>query len=178
MKLSLFTSSYTDEVVELFKDVFSESENESEGRLVGNLVSDLITTTDPEDLIGLVATANDRIIGCIFFSRFILPSKQNAYILSPVAIATNKQSTGVGQRLITHGLEYLKSLHVELVFTYGDPMFYSKVGFKQISEKIVKAPFKLSQPEGWLAQSLDGKPINAMKGTSSCVKALSSQTYW
>ncbi len=178
MTLSLFTSSYTDEVVKLFSDVFSESENESEGRLIANLVSDLVTTTAPEDLIGFIASANDRVIGCIFFSRFIVPSKQAAYILSPVAIATREQGSGVGQQLINYGLDHLKSLHATLVFTYGDPRFYSKTGFSQITEDLVKAPFRLSQPEGWLAQSLDGNSIKTMKGPSKCVEALSNQMYW
>lgn len=178
MNTSLFDSSYTQEVVELFTKVFSVSENESEGLLIGNLVSDLITTTELEDLIGFVATSNDRIVGCIFFSRFVVPSDEVAFILSPVAIATCEQGTGIGQQLVNYGLKHLKSLQANLAFTYGDPGFYSKVGFSQISESIVKAPFELSQPEGWLAQSLDGNPIKTMQGSSKCVEGLSDQKYW
>ena len=178
MKLSLFNSSYTAEVVELFKKVFSVSENQAEGRVIGNLVTDLITTTDPEDLIGFVAISNQRIAGCIFFSRFIVPGDEVAFILSPVAIATSEQGTGIGQQLIKYGLNHLKSLKVNLAFTYGDPGFYSKLGFSQISKSIVKAPFELSQPEGWLAQSLDGDPIKAMPGFTQCVEALCHQKYW
>ena len=36
-----------------------------------------------------------------------------------------------GQQLINFGLAHLKEIGVELVFTYGDMNFYSKVGFKQ-----------------------------------------------
>ncbi|MFL0800960.1 MAG: N-acetyltransferase [Agarilytica sp.] len=178
MALSLFTSLHTEEVIALFTDVFSLSENASEGRLIGALVSDLIATTPPEQLIGFVSISGGRIIGCIFFSRYFVPSNQVAYILSPVAVATNMQGIGTGQQLINYGLEHLKSLDVNLIFTYGDPRFYAKVGFSQINENIVKAPFKLSQPEGWLAQSLDGQPITTMKGASTCVAALSDQMYW
>jgi putative acetyltransferase len=178
MKLSLFKSPYTQEVVELFTKVFSASESESEGHIIGSLVSDLIATTEPDDLIGFVATSDDCIVGCIFFSRFVVPSNDIASILSPVAIATSEQGTGIGQQLINYGLNHLESLKVDLVFTYGDPSYYSKTGFNQISESIVKAPFELSQPEGWLAQSLDGNPIKAMQGSSKCVEALSDQKYW
>jgi putative acetyltransferase len=178
MKLSLFNSSYTQEVIELFTNVFSASENETEGQIIGNLVSDLIATTEPEELIGFVATSDDCIVGCIFFSRFVVPSDEVAFILSPVAIATSEQGTGIGQQLIDYGLNHLKLLKVNLAFTYGDPSFYSKTGFNQISESILKAPFELSQPEGWLAQSLDGNPIKAMQGSSKCVEALSDQKYW
>ncbi|MEH6582504.1 MAG: N-acetyltransferase [Halioglobus sp.] len=178
MRLSLFKLSYSQEVIELFTKVFAASENESEGEIIGHLVSDIIATTESKDLIGFVATSNDRIVGCIFFSRFIVPGDEVAFILSPVAIATSEQGTGIGQQLINYGLNHLESLKVDLAFTYGDPNFYSKTGFNQISESIVKAPFELSQPEGWLAQSLDGKPIKAMQGSSRCVEALSDQKYW
>jgi putative acetyltransferase len=178
MKLSLFNSSYTQEVIELFTRVFSESENKSEGQIIGNLVSDLIATTGSEDLIGFVATPDERIVGCIFFSRFFVPGDEVAFILSPVAIATSEQGTGIGQQLICHGLDHLKSLNVNWAFTYGDPSFYSKVGFSQISESVVKAPYELSQPEGWLAQSIDGSPVKALQGSSKCVAALSDQKYW
>ena len=93
-------------MTDLFTKVFSASENESEGQLIGNLVSDLIATTDPEDLIGFVATSNDCIVGCIFFSRFVMPSDKVAFILSPVAIATSEQGTGIGQQLINYGLSH------------------------------------------------------------------------
>ena len=178
MKFCLFNSSHPKEVIELFTQVFSESENESEGQVIGKLVSDLIATTESEDLVGFVATSRGRIVGCIFFSRFIVPGDEVAFILSPVAIATSEQGTGIGQKLISYGLDHLKALGVDLAFTYGDPGFYSKVGFGQIDERIVKAPYKLSQPEGWLAQSLDGKPIEAMQGSSRCVAALSDKKYW
>lgn len=142
------------------------------------MVSDLITTTESQDLIGCVATSNNRTVGCIFFSRFIIPSYEVAFILSPVVISADVQGTGVGQQLINYGLNHLKSLNVNLAVTYGDPNFYSKTGFNKISESVVKAPFKLSQPEGWLAQSLDGNPIKAMQGATKCVEALSDQKYW
>ena len=178
MKFSLFNSTDTEEVITLFNDVFSASEGESEGSIIGNLVSNLVTKTKKDDLIGCVVRDGESIIGCIFFSRFIVPNGQCAFILSPVAISTGVQGSGIGQQLIHYGLDHLKSLRVDLVFTYGDPAFYSKTNFNQISENLIKAPFKLSQPAGWLAQSLDGKAVPAMQGATKCVEALSHQKYW
>ena len=178
MEFARFNSKNAGEVIRLFTSVFSASEGEQEGRNIGHLVSNLIAKTAPQDLIGCVAIDNGCIVGCIFFSRFTVPGDQIAFILSPVAIATEVQGMGIGQQLISFGLEYLRSQQVNLAFTYGDPAFYSKTGFYQISESLVAAPFPLSQPVGWLAQSLDGRPMQAMKGSTRCVEALSNPDYW
>ncbi len=178
MKFSLFSDSESQKVIDLFGSVFSASEGEAEGQVISNFVSNLIATTKPQDLIGCIAEENEIIIGCIFFSRFKVPSGQVAFILSPVAVSTDVQGKGVGQKLIQYGLDHLRSLNVSLIFTYGDPRFYSKTGFENIREDIVKAPCLLSQPIGWLAQSLDGKKIHAMDGPTQCVKALHDPSLW
>jgi predicted N-acetyltransferase YhbS len=85
---------------------------------------------------------------------------------------------GIGQNLIDHGLKELKRRGARIVITYGDPAFYSKVGFRPISEDVIRAPFKLSQPEGWLGQSLTDDSIEAIPGPCSCVKALDNPAYW
>ena len=178
MKFSLFSESRSQEVIDLYKSVFSASEGESEGKIIAGFVTNLIATTKPQDLIGCIAEENKIIVGCIFFSRFTVPSGQTAFILSPVAVSTDVQSTGIGQKLIQYGLDHLRSLNVNLAFTYGDPSYYSKTGFEQINENIVKAPCPLSQPIGWLAQSLDGHVIQPMVGTTRCVEALNDPGLW
>jgi putative acetyltransferase len=102
----------------------------------------------------------------------------SAFILAPVAIRTDHQHQGIGQKLITFGLNTLKEDGVELVLTYGDPRFYSKVGFRVITEALVPPPFTLSQPEGWMALSLAGGQIRRIGGTSHCVDALNKPEYW
>ena len=80
--------------------------------------------------------------------------------------------------MIKFGINHLKEKGVELAFTYGDPNYYSKVGFRCISEALAKAPLKLTQPEGWLCQSLHGDTIQPIAGISHCVKALDKPEYW
>ena len=178
MKFSMFSESESQEVVDLFKSVFARSEGEAEGLVISDFVSNLINTTKPKDLIGCIANESESIVGCIFFSRFTVPSGQVAFLLSPVAVSTGAQGQGVGQKLIQYGLDHLRSLRVNLVFTYGDPDFYSKTGFQNINEDVVRAPYPLSQPIGWLAQSLDGNKIHSMVGPTQCVKALNDPSLW
>ena len=178
MNLGIFEEDRSQEVIYLFERVFSESEGKDEGLIIRNLVHDLISTTPDPDLFGYIASDREQIIGSIFFSRLTFENGPTSFILSPVAIDTNCQGKGVGQKLITFGIEQLRSRGIELVFTYGDPNFYSKVGFKQISEAHIESPFKLSQPEGWLAQSLISDTIGSISGTSCCVEALNNRDYW
>ncbi len=178
MKFSTYKKSDTEEIQQLFTEVFSDSEGSSEGSLIGNLVFDLINNTANQDLYGFVFTENHQIIGSIFFTRLVFENTIHAFMLSPVAIHTSHQGKGIGQDLIKLGINYLKEDGVKLVFTYGDPNFYTKVGFKRISEKIAKAPLKLTQPDGWLCQSLVDDDVKPIAGNSRCVEALNNPVYW
>jgi len=178
MKFSIFIETESQEVIGLFRNVFSASEGEAEGQVIADFVSTLIATTKQQDLVGCIAEENEAIVGCIFFSRFNVPNGQTAFILSPVAVSTDLHGKGIGQELINYGLDHLRTLDATLVFTYGDPSFYCKTGFEQISEDVVQAPWPLSQPIGWLAQSLDGNKIQAMVGTTQCVVALNDPSLW
>ena len=167
-----------EEIRQLFTKEFSDAEGPSEGLLVGNLAYDLMTGTDPQDLYCFVATDDEQIVGSILFSRLTFESDVGAFLLAPVAVHTSYQGKGIGQDLIKFGLDVLRDHGVELVFTYGDPNFYAKVGFGPISEGVAKAPLKLTYPEGWLAQSLVGDDIEPIPGDSHCVDALNSPEYW
>ena len=177
MQFIPFKSSQIYEITSLFNQVFTNAEGSEEGALIAALVSDLIETA-AADLLGFVAQDEGVIVGSIFFSRLILSSGQRAFILSPVAVATACQGQGIGQQLINFGIDHLKTKDIDIVVTYGDPRFYSKVGFKPIGEEVIKAPLVLSQPEGWLAQSLNDKAILKSASASQCVAALNHQKYW
>ncbi len=137
MNYDAFEADQSQEVIELFERVFSDSEGKDEGRLIRNLVCELIETTAAPDLFGYVVTVDMRVIGCIFFSRLTIENGPTAFILSPVAIHIEYQGKGIGQRLITFGIDRLRDRVVDLIFTYGDPEFYSKTGFKQIDTNIL-----------------------------------------
>ena len=178
MKFSAYELSDLEEIERLFTKVFSDSEGETEGSLIGKLVSDLTVNTDAQDIYGFTATEKSRMVGCILFTKLTFENGVNAFLLSPVAIHTDCQGKGIGQNLIKFGLDHLTEEGVTLVFTYGDPHFYSKVGFMCVTEKVAKAPLKLTQPEGWLCQSLSGDEIPPIPGNSHCVEALNNPVYW
>jgi putative acetyltransferase len=167
------------QIVELFIETFSASEGADEGRLIGDFVRNLMETTPDEELFVWSAYENDALLGCIFLSRLTYDhDDRTVFILSPVAVKTDRQKTGIGQHLILHGLDHLRKAGVDFVVTYGDPNYYSKTGFHQISEEFAQAPLKLSFPDGWLGQSLTNHDERSLIGASRCVPALNNQELW
>ena len=59
-------------------------------------------------------------------------------------------------------------MKIDAVFTYGDPEYYRRVGFQQISTREAMPPFELDMPHGWLVQSLDGSEIESFNGRATC----------
>ena len=178
MTLSAYHPSEADTIETLFRTTFAHAETEEEGQLIGALVAEMMQHTAPADIFGFTAKKDDTLIGGIFFTRMWFDEPVDTFILSPVAVHPDHQKKGVGQALITFGLEQLKAAGVERVFTYGDPNYYNKVGFEPITESIAKAPHPLSQPQGWICQSLIDAPLTPLAGTARCVSALDKPEIW
>ncbi len=179
MQFSASNTDEIDEIKKLFTRTFTDSENETEGRVVGELAYELMATTDSGDLFVFVARDDaNQLAGCIIFSRLVFANGSSAFLLSPVAVGTEFQGHGIGQALINHGLNALREQGVELVFTYGDPNFYSRVGFSVVSETVVQAPQPLSHPEGWLGQSLMSQAMPTVGGRCQCVAAMNKPEIW
>lgn len=166
------------QIQNLFKNVFTESENEEHGSIVSHLVGDIITLTDDQDIYGFIAKNEKELIASIFFTRLHFEENIETFILSPVAVKTNFQNKGIGKNIINFGIKKLKQQGIGSLFTYGDPNFYAKVGFKHVNDKIIQAPYPLSQPHGWLYQSLNDDKIKSLTGTPVCVDAFDKAEYW
>ncbi len=165
-------------VVRLFVSAFSDSEGEAEGKSIGRLARALVESSGEHAAFNFVAEFDGQVVGSIFFSRLEFENEDAVFILGPVAVHRGYQGRGIGKELIEYGLRELQGKGVEFALTYGDPMFYKKVGFCSISDEVVRPPFKLSQPEGWLGQSLGDRPVESLSGNSSCVEALCDPVYW
>lgn len=183
MKFRQYDSSEIETITQLFTQTFTDSEGENEGKTVGKLANDLLTPTDPTELLCFVAEddsieSDSKVVGAIIFTPITFDDETKAYLLSPVAVSTQVQKRGIGQQLINFGLQTLKEQGVELAVTYGDPSYYSRVGFEQITVEQIPAPYNLSYPHGWIAQSLIGGEIKVASEQSSCVEALAHAQYW
>nr|WP_254443501.1 N-acetyltransferase [Ruegeria atlantica] len=175
------TTNYKARVAELpglFRDVFTASESAEEGHAVGALAEDLLSTTPEDDLICVLALDGSVLSGCVLYTRLSYDQDpRQVFLMSPVAVRTDRQKTGIGQKLISFGLEELRLQGVDYTVTYGDPAYYQKVGFQQITENFAQPPMPLSMPHGWLGQSLAGSET-PIEGPSQCVSAFNRPELW
>ncbi len=167
------------EIIELFKQTFTDSEEEKEGEVIGALVKRFLENTPKKDIHIFLTIDSDQLEGGVIFSRLTFEeSKRNIWLLSPAAVITSKQGVGLRQDLIKYAHNFLKKKGVQQVVTYGDINFYSKVGYEPVAQEVLPSPLKLTYPEGWIAQSLEGKTLKPIKGKSYCVEALNVPELW
>lgn len=166
-------------VIDLFIAAFTASEGVGEGAMIGGLVLTLMDRTPAKDYRFFVAEDDGDIIGAVAFSRLrYSKDPQSAFLLSPMAVAPSRQRQGVGQALLTEALATLRADRVDVVVTYGDPDYYSQIGFAPITEDDAEAPRPLSMPHGWLGQRLDGEGRPSLQGPSTSVAAFDRADIW
>jgi len=179
MDFSTEYETHAEAVADLFTASFTASEGVEEGALIGALARRLIAETPTEDLRVVTAWEDSALVGGIFFTRLTYEGDtRTVFMMAPVAVATEHQGKGIGQRLISYGLDELRQEGVDIVVTYGDPAFYGRVGFKPVSETDLPAPQPLGQPQGWIAQSLTEEPLTPVHGPSRCVAAFDDPALW
>ena len=167
------------EIIDLLAAAFAASEGADEGALIRDLSRNLLATTADADIHVFTARETRSLIGAIIFSRLTYEHDgRTVFLLGPVGVATDRQGRGTGQRLLTHGLACLRKSGVDVAVTYGDPKYYSRVGFRAITEEFAQAPFKLKYPKGWLGQSLTDRSLTPLTGPSRCVEAFHRPEFW
>lgn len=179
VKLSAGHEGREQSIVDMCAATFETSDGADEGTRIRRLVTDLLGATPREDVEVFCAQEGPTLLGCIVFSRVRYDQDdRRVVVLAPVAVRTDRQGEGIGQRLLRYGLEQMRRGGVDVVVTYGDPAYYSKVGFRQVTEDDVPPPVPLSLPHGWLGQSLTGPHLEPLSGRCRCVPALHKPEYW
>ncbi|WP_068313877.1 GNAT family N-acetyltransferase [Polycladidibacter hongkongensis] len=164
-------------VAQLFTATFTASEGASEGKQIGDLAHRLMSTPD-EPAICFGTWQDQQLTAAVIFTELRVAHPLQVMLLSPLAVAPNWQRQGNGQALVKHSMDILQEQGVSHLVTYGDPAFYSKLGFTPIREHQLKAPQPLSYPRGWIARPLSEHGFDELKGTASCASALDDPQYW
>ena len=101
-------------------------------------------------------------------------------ILAPLAVIPDKQSRGVGGRLIREGLRLLSESGVELVFVLGHPEYYPRHGFKPAGALGFEAPYSIpdEHADAWMVQELCPGVIGRVSGKVMCADVLNQPEHW
>ena len=129
MKITIGFVGREQALIELFAATFTASEGPGEGALIGDLVSDLLAETPTEDIRVFCAEDEGHAIGAAIFTRLTYSEDPHVvFLLSPMAVAPERQRRGIGQALLSQAFEALRSECIQIVITYGDPNYYGRVG--------------------------------------------------
>jgi len=165
----------SDVVIAAFGDV--------EGQEIVDLISELWVDPSAQPLFSLVASADNKVVGHILFTRAQIKHSQrkvSAAILAPLAVHPEYQRQGIGRQLIEEGLKQLKGTGVELVFVLGHSGYYPKYGFSEAGIKGFDAPYPIP-PENsgaWMVLELQQGIIELSSGQVNCADALNDPKYW
>jgi putative acetyltransferase len=149
-----------------------------EGAVVAGLVRELMHDESATPRLALVAVSEKEIIGSVIFSsvKIIGVKELMGFILAPLAVAPKNQRSGIGTNLIRYGLAALREIGADVVFVYGNPVYYSKFGFNNNHQ--VLAPFQIAHPEGWLALQFRDDPLDVITGKLVCANSLNRREHW
>ena len=102
----------------------------AESRLVDGL------RENAESLLSLVAEDDGVIVGHILFSPVIHSKDADLKMmgLAPMAVAPDRQKSGIGSALAREGLERCRAMGVAGVVVLGHPQYYPRFGFVPSSE--------------------------------------------
>jgi putative acetyltransferase len=83
------------------------------------------------DIISLVAEHDGAVVGHILFSPVTLSNHPHLRIvgLAPMAVAPERQRTGIGSALVKAGLERCSELGFGATAVLGHPEYYPRFGF-------------------------------------------------
>lgn len=123
---------------------------------------------DGDSVISLVAVEAGAIVGHVLFSKMRAPFR--ALSLAPVSVASNRQNSGIGARLIYEGLRRAAEEGWDAVFVLGNSDYYERFGFDPDLARGFASPYA---GPNFMAIPLHGE-LSVTKGKVDCAPAFAA----
>jgi putative acetyltransferase len=120
-----------------------------------------------KELVSLVATEGEKIVGHILFSPAIIESdgeEVNGMGLAPMAVLPEYQRKGIGSMLVQKGIEKIKQMGYPFIIVLGHAEYYRRFGFEQASIYGIKSQWDVPD-EAFMVMILDGATMSGVSGT-------------
>jgi putative acetyltransferase len=116
---------------------------------------------DGDMVLAMVAAdeAGGALAGAAVFSRMHVELDGDAVAavaLAPLAVRPDYRRQGVGEALVSAGLEQLSRAGLGLCFVLGDPAYYARFGFKAETAAGFDSPYA---GDHFMAVTLHGRPM-------------------
>jgi putative acetyltransferase len=114
--------------------------------------------------LSLVAERDGGVVGHVAFSPVEVSDGSAGWFgLGPVAVAPDRQRTGIGAALIEQGLDQLRRMGAAGCVVLGEPGYYGRFGFRHEPALIYPGP----PPEYFQSLVLNGEPARGTVRYSS-----------
>jgi putative acetyltransferase len=126
---------------------------------IGELLDLLRRSWAWDEEAAFVAVLDDEIVGYVQYTHAIVDSPERlvpVLLLSPLGVAREHQSRGIGSRLVASSLDALRDHDEPLVFLEGHPAFYPRFGFEPAAELGFVAPSVRIPREAFMVQRRAG----------------------
>jgi len=122
-----------------------------------------------DDILSLVAVDNRKLVGHILFSPVTLELQDKtlqAMGLAQLAIAPNRQREGIGKRLVSEGIEWLRGTGCPLVVVIGHASYYPRFGFVRASEYGLRCQWSGIPDETFMIMQLNDRLGTELTGVA------------
>lgn len=144
-----------------------------------SLARALLADPSARPWLSLVVEDSGEIVGHVLFTA-VSATGSPAAILAPLAVMPDRHRGGIGTALVEDGLRRLRQSDTGLVFVFGDPAYYRRVGFEAAAPHGLDAPYPI-QPEfadAWMVAALRDGLLGKVIGRVRCADTLSRPELW
>lgn len=119
------------------------------------------------DYLGFVAADGGVVVGHILFTPVTIDGCSVMGMgLAPMAVMPSRQRTGIGSRLVRHGLDHVRRSGCPFVIVLGHPAFYPRFGFEVASKYGLTCQWPGVPDDAFMVVVIDGDGLPEAGGVA------------